>query len=258
MDMQDKDFDKVFSSKFEDFETEPSPMVWRKIADQLEGKKGKRSWGLYLSIAAGIVAVLTAGLLFMEKQTKPEQHHNYANLPHHDVAKSTGQTATTSIVQSPVMVARTSTKKVSSNSNHRHRILSTINKNAALVAKVDYIVKDEQPEKTNKPSVIQVIAPVTTTVKVKPVMPDLQLTPKNSDVASTLVEKPVVMASADKEPAESERKHRIHNLGGLINALVAKVDKREDKLIEFSDSDDDNAESRVTGVNLGLIKIKKQ
>jgi hypothetical protein len=47
-------------------------------------------------------------------------------------------------------------------------------------------------------------------------------------------------------------------LGGLINALIAKVDRRQDKLIEFSDSDDDDAESNVTGLNLGLIKIKKQ
>ncbi|NNU34325.1 hypothetical protein HK413_09510 [Mucilaginibacter sp. S1162] len=44
----------------------------------------------------------------------------------------------------------------------------------------------------------------------------------------------------------------------MVNALMAKIDKREDKLIEFSDSDDDENGSDLTGVNLGLIKIKKQ
>jgi hypothetical protein len=261
MDMQDKDFDKIFNSRFEDFEAEPSPKVWKNIADKLEGKKDKRSWWLYLNIAAGIVVVFTVGLLFMQKQTKPEQHHNYANLLHRDAAKSAEETPTTPIVQSASVIAdRTSTGKVSSNNNNRHTILSTINKKAVpVVNKVNYIVKDEQPEKTNQLSVIQTVAPATIPIKVKPITPDAQLTPKTIDVlASTPAERPVVIASAEEQEAGPEKKHGIHNLGGLINALIAKVDRRQDKLIEFSDSDDDDAESNLTGVNLGLIKIKKQ
>jgi hypothetical protein len=46
-------------------------------------------------------------------------------------------------------------------------------------------------------------------------------------------------------------------LGGIINTIVAAVDKRDDKLIEFTDNDDDDG-SRVTAVNLGIFKIKKQ
>jgi hypothetical protein len=34
------------------------------------------------------------------------------------------------------------------------------------------------------------------------------------------------------------------------------VDKRKDKLIEFSSKDDD--ESLITGINLGIIKVKKE
>ncbi|NNU34327.1 hypothetical protein HK413_09520 [Mucilaginibacter sp. S1162] len=39
MDMQDKEFDKIFNTKFEDFEVEPSAMVWDNIAGELDGKK---------------------------------------------------------------------------------------------------------------------------------------------------------------------------------------------------------------------------
>ena len=44
-------------------------------------------------------------------------------------------------------------------------------------------------------------------------------------------------------------------LGGLINLVIAKVDKREDKIIEFDESDED--ESNLTALNLGILKIKR-
>jgi hypothetical protein len=40
-----------------------------------------------------------------------------------------------------------------------------------------------------------------------------------------------------------------------VNLVVAKVDKRKDKLIQFSDSDDDG--SVITAVHLGALKIKR-
>ena len=48
------------------------------------------------------------------------------------------------------------------------------------------------------------------------------------------------------------------SFGGLINAVVGKIDKRKDKVIEFNDDDDDDDGATVTGVNLGIIKIKKE
>jgi hypothetical protein len=43
MDMQDKEFDRLFSSKLKNFEMEPSPMAWENIAGELHGKKARRS-----------------------------------------------------------------------------------------------------------------------------------------------------------------------------------------------------------------------
>ena len=50
-------------------------------------------------------------------------------------------------------------------------------------------------------------------------------------------------------------KRGIRNMGDLINFVVDKVDKREDKLIRF-DTDDDN--SSLIGINIGMIKFSKK
>ena len=44
-------------------------------------------------------------------------------------------------------------------------------------------------------------------------------------------------------------------MGDLINFVVDKVDKREDKLIRF-DTDDDN--SSLIGINIGMIRFSKK
>ena len=67
------------------------------------------------------------------------------------------------------------------------------------------------------------------------------------------VPNPASNRTADKLPG---KKRSISGLGGLINAIVAKVDKREDKIVEFTESNDDGA--LLSSVNLGLVKIKKQ
>lgn len=39
--------------------------------------------------------------------------------------------------------------------------------------------------------------------------------------------------------------------------MIAKVDKRPNKIIQFKDDDDDEGDFGVTSVNLGPIQIKK-
>ena len=65
---------------------------------------------------------------------------------------------------------------------------------------------------------------------------------------------PVV--AINKDTVTARTRHGVHSFGDLVNVLVAKVDKRRDKVIEFSP--DDDGESHVTGINLGIIKIKKR
>jgi hypothetical protein len=72
---------------------------------------------------------------------------------------------------------------------------------------------------------------------------------------------PITASAAQDLPvkttaAAQPKKRRIRSFGDLINVVVSKVDKRKDKLIEFSSKDDD--ESLVTGINLGIIRVKKE
>ena len=80
------------------------------------------------------------------------------------------------------------------------------------------------------------------------------------EIANSFITKPVQMSAeltgvnkTDLLPVKP--KYKMHSLGDLINAVVAKVDKRKDKFIEFTDKDE---ESLITGVNLGIFKIKKE
>jgi hypothetical protein len=67
----------------------------------------------------------------------------------------------------------------------------------------------------------------------------------------------VEMPAADKQgDLAAKPGKKLRSLGDIINIAVAKVDKRKDKFIEFSDTDDNG--STITAVNLGIIKIKKR
>jgi len=252
--MQDKEFDEIFNSKFDDFEAEPSPIVWDNIADELDGKKSKGAVLPWLSIAATIVVLLTAGALFLRKD-KPAAGDKPTKL----VAMHIKPEINKEDKQNAGLVdhAKPSDKIVAA--NHQH-------KNSLPVHKVIEPVTDKENNHDNevqqsRPDEQRLVAtiPDASIANTKPVLPDVKLTPKTTGiVAQAVVERPIVMASTGNEEPESAKKHGIRSLGGLINVLIAKVDKRQDKLIEFSDSDDDDTESNVTGVNLGVIKIKKQ
>jgi hypothetical protein len=95
---------------------------------------------------------------------------------------------------------------------------------------------------------------------IKPVVPDTatKIMAKHIEevpvFASTPQVIPTQVATANKQaPA---KKHKIRSLGDVFNVMIAAVDKRKDKIIEFSNTDGDDA--TITGVNLGIIKVKKE
>src|ERR1700744_3832492 len=67
MDMQDKKFDDLFRSKLDGFEMEPTAQVWENIGAGLDGKK-RKSLTPWLSIAASVIILITAGILFVPKK----------------------------------------------------------------------------------------------------------------------------------------------------------------------------------------------
>lgn len=249
--MQDKEFDRLFNSKLENFEIEPSSMVWDNIADELHGKKGKRNIVPYLSIAASIIILVSVGLLFFnqteETFVKPVKRGKV-------VAKTFDDTTKSTVVKAPE-TTKAPTDEV-----------AAVSKDMVFIA--PKVVVDDP--------VNQAITKINDQVKTDPIVinqPALAITvPIQRESVMIVPDKETSLAviTADKHQIETitteatsteimetpVKKRGIHSLGGLIGALVAKVDKREDKLIEFTERDENG--STITGLNLGLIKIKRK
>jgi hypothetical protein len=253
MNMQDNEFDDLFCSKLGGLEVQPSAQVWDNIAAGL-GSPKKKSIIPMLSMAATTLLFIAAGTWFLVDkpvkqgqsqvaQTKVSTHQRQEIAP--DSPQSHGLGSVSTVIQT----VDHSVKQVRQIANVKH--ISTVKSTTTHKANVD--VPDLAPVQ-DKPA--QVLAAVNTQLVTHPVVPEMQLA--NSTINN---DAPVLKSTTATMPAavtasrvEKKKKHGIHSLGDLVNAVVSKVDKREDKLIEFTESDDD--QSNVTGINLGIIKIK--
>ena len=257
--MQDKEFDRLFNSKLDNFEMEPSPMVWENIADELHGKKARRSIVPYLSIAASIIILVSVGLLFFNQTentfVKPVKRDKVEVKTNKPAAPET--LAKSKVTPVPVIANTPANKSVNAS-----KATVFITPGLVVAEPATQIITPVNtsvitgPEQTNQPALA-----ITAPVQKEPAM---VVPGKEISFAAATTDKQQVVETVTTEITSTEtmktpvKKRGIHSLGGLINAIVAKVDKREDKLIEFSDSEDDDTQSNVTGVNLGLIRIKKQ
>ena len=247
--MQDKEFDRIFNSKFNEFEVTPSPMVWDGIADELDKKSTRRSIIPFLSIAASIIVLLGIGVLFLQQKTDNNQPvQKIAAKYHPEILKQTEITSSTLHQPNERTVLNT------------HHIISHVVKPVVPVQTESNMdnntVKETMAVKVdNQPALIAAV-PVAP-VAVQPL--DVPAPPKMVNIEQQKpAERPVMIAAAEQENTPPVKKRGIHSVGSLINAIVAKIDKREDKIIEFTDNEDDDSESMITGINLGIIKRKKQ
>src|SRR5690606_10382894 len=65
-----------------------------------------------------------------------------------------------------------------------------------------------------------------------------------------------ILVEEDREDdlVQDKKQSRVKSLGGLINRVIAQVDKREDKLLAF---DEVGEESNLVSMNLGIVKFKR-
>ncbi|MBS7564163.1 hypothetical protein KHS38_07075 [Mucilaginibacter sp. Bleaf8] len=254
--MQDNELDELFRAKLNGFEVDPDGHVWNNISAEL-GSNKKKSVVPVLRIAASVLIVLGIGTWFAVRPTTPKaggkaenQVVRTKNVKPTEVTKAENVhvDATPAVEQQTVIAQTTSTEKINQ------------------MAKVKQSVKKSEPEKSIIPTVAEP-QPQTTqpqqlaaieTNKLKPVLPEVPLT-ITAD-AETVQPKAIntVAAVSEEQQATKKRvkKRGINSFGDLINVVVAKVDKREDKLVEFTDTDGD--EATITGINLGIIKVKKE
>lgn len=262
--MQDNEFDDLFRAKLDNMEAEPSAEVWTNINAELDGKKRNRSILPMLSIAASIIILIIAGILFIPKESNgPIKNQKPNNLTHTQASPSVVKPAN----NIPVSGQATKDEQVAAIQtpvNHMARVhhaksieTPVIQKqqDAPAIAKVEPIKIDDQP-------VLAVVSQKADESK-KSVVPDIEtpLSVKQNNIDPTVssLSQPVLASAqipaSTKEVKPAVRKRGIHNIGDLVNLVVAKVDKRKDKVIEFTDTDD---ESTITGVHIGALKIKKE
>ncbi len=256
--MQDKEFDDVFRSKLDGFEAEPSGRVWNGIDEGLDAARRRKIFMPILRIAASIILVLGLGILFfvnkdkvspvkggkngLVKATAPQvkQYETVVPLKQPEVIKT--------VVQQPAVnsIARVVDQK------KRQQPTKSTQKDVVIDTPIPEVVQKVEPQQA-----IAVVEPPKKTDITQPVVPgpETALTTKTIDAAPKVTPQLTAQVPANDATAKPAKRRGIHNFGDLVNIVVAKVDKRKDKAIQFSDSDDD--ESTITSVNIGPVKINK-
>lgn len=256
MKMQDKKVDDLFQSKLNDFESQPSPNIWKHIENELDNEQKRRIWIPILSIAASVIGLFSFVVILIQFNKEEHRPNGMAYLTnnHHQnnfkITPSTKQIIKQTTVEAPNLKSfkvannskgvyiRTSEVKSEhivsqgySSSDSIRVSQDEITMNYPVkVNQVDNLVSDSNTKFINVPSVL---------LNIKHELN----TPEGSQQDNQFINK-----------TKKTTQNKIRNLGGLINALVAKVDKRKDKFIEFTESDEG---SNITELNLGIFKIKK-
>lgn len=263
--MQDKEFDDIFRSKLDGFEAEPSAHVWQNITAELDGKKHKKSTVFILSIAASIVVLITAGILFIPKKGvvkhgRPDTNQLAVNKVKPAVVKSVETTVTTNPAvnkKEQVAYAHQTVKRIIKVRHVEVTKTTTEPKEQSVP-----IIASQQPERQESKLVLASaeikntddITKPSTDLKVTTIIPDRPETATAPDMQI----KPALTATqqtAANSAKPSVKKHGIRNISDLLNLVANKADKNKDKLKRFTDADDD--ESVISILHIGAGRAKK-
>lgn len=261
MNMQDKEFDDLFRSKLGDFEVQPSAEVWQNIDAELAGKKKKSIFPM-LSIAASVIILLTAAILFIPKKgavkrSKPDSNVVTKLKPSAVKPENTKSENPSETQREQLALVETPVKNTAEAHQPKIKTKAVEQEEQAItsITKTEIVKHEDQPliASAGTPKQNEVI-------KQEPIELTAAMSAENKETvdnsAISLQAQPVLVSN---QPAKTTKpivkKRGIHSFGDIVNLVVAKVDKRKDKLIEFSDSDDDG--SVISAVHLGALKIKR-
>jgi hypothetical protein len=256
--ISDKDLDKLFQQRFGNLKVEPSNDVWGKISNTMDNKvSGKQSFSIFWLAAASVIVVITAGLWF----TRPIGIIKLQKSP--EMAKEKVEVLLPQIKKAPI---NESIQKESILAELKPRLTEFSNEKPAgsdykLLTETSQATPELKPAAEQAPVVIasvNVIKPITILSKQLVKVPERYF----SDQLLLDVSQADMIAKVDRPEDHTLNEERVHNenkkirsIASLVNFVIAKVDKREDKLIEFKDGAEG---SEVSGINLGLVKIKSR
>ncbi len=253
--MSDKELDKLFQQSFEGFEVQPSADSWQKISAELPEVhqiKKQRKLPIFWMAAASIIIIGVFAVLF---QNQPEKIQLRAK-----VQKSDSSNLIVSAKNSSNQVKNSIQKqslKATENSNIKTQISSDkpLQNNVSEDLPQTQFLASTQTEESSAKEAIQKTT-VAGIKKVKNVTLSTLQVPVKEEALACAVEKEIPnLAGLEKTETNTFRRNRVKNVGDLVNLVISKVDKRDDKIIEFKHEDDEESSS-VTGLNLGIIKYK--
>ncbi|TWI99302.1 hypothetical protein JN11_02619 [Mucilaginibacter frigoritolerans] len=256
MDMQDKELDELFSSKLDNFEVQPSAQVWDNISAGLTDKKRKKSLIPFLSVAASITVLVTAYVLFIPQKQNTGTHPG----------KNTFAGTKTNIKNTPANILQADTNKpaITSTSAVYAKVNTKYNSHPSKTIRVVHLNEDYTVDTvktintTDKPIYAEVSQRQTDAIKA--IVPDENIPLQSAETPALDTKHALAMqvlpVNNKQETRSVKKKHRMNTFGDMMNAVIAKIDKRQNKFIEFSNTDGD--EATITSVNLGIVKIKKE
>jgi hypothetical protein len=230
--MMENTFDTILKDKLKDVSVAPSPQVWENISAGLEQKKEKkRVIYPWLGVAASVLLVsLVAWWFFPLNQA---------------------QVGAVKVVNVQQMPTRTIDPELISQEN--------LPKNE--VAHIAKVIVKEKVSSLNKdfvstPSSVITVEPKPSATVQQPEQQEVAfLTESPSIDPAKILNTPKETALTSAEPSATKHaKKRIRSLSDLVNFVVAKVDDREEKVLETSSNE---AILSLTSLNVGPLKFKK-
>ncbi len=250
--MLDKDFDAFFKSSLEDYEITPTKDTWSKISDKIAPKTTRKKFPVFWIAAASIIIVLGVGVGLYNKPTDViKLHPDGQNEMMANLAEAQ-QTKSNSIVTKDEVMGDNLKKSVSKSTTFSEPTKANSSTEVVLV---------KESISVDQPVTIE-IAAVRSPKTVRPklatgqLLAQQEITRLKKIEAVTLDENQhAFIASAGVDKTTSVKKVKISSMGDLVNFVVAKVDKREEKIIKISRTAE--SDNEVTGINLGLFKFTK-
>jgi len=260
--MQDKEFDQLFKDRFEEAEITPSADLWNNINEKLTVKP-KRIFPVYwIAIAAAITAAVTFGLLF--HKTEKVQLTNTAAIT--SAAKTDEPIASKNEAAQENDVLPSADLKESFHTANVKVLPAGITKRTENKAKAENYVADQFNAKKD----LMAMQPSQHVSHLDTKEATLKQEKINFQIAHPVPAEEIMIANADVSPSVDKQESKdeavieskqqeskgIRNIGDLVNYVVDKVDKREEKFIKFKTDEDDN--SSIVGLNIGMFKFNQK
>lgn len=224
-------FDEVFKDKLGEVSVAPSPQVWENISASLEPKQHKkRVIYPWLGLAASVLLVSLGAWWFFPM--------NQAQV---------GAVKVVNVQQKPTRITEV---QPTAQGNLPKKELAHIAK-PLVVNKVAQL----QQELPLPPSSVNTVDPKPSATIIQPEQQQVAVLNESPSQPVTILKTPQETALTSAEPGVSKHaKKRIRSLSDLVNFVVAKVDNREEKILETST---DEAILSLTSLNVGPLKFKK-